>query len=121
MLSLLGSTNSNVVTKERREGFYSSNKGMPEDMRMDVNRAEPCHSLPTFKSMLFASSASHLTLSLTKHAYVPSALVQLIQGEGERRDVRTQMIFCIEATGMLIGGAGRVVQGGWTSFFLCPG
>jgi hypothetical protein len=30
MLSLLGSMNSNVVTKERREGSYSSNKGMPE-------------------------------------------------------------------------------------------
>jgi hypothetical protein len=90
MLSLLGSTNSNVVTKERREGSYSSNKGMSEDMRMDVNRPEPCHSLPASKSILFASPASHLTLSLTKHAYVPSVLAQLIQGDGERRDVQTQ-------------------------------
>jgi hypothetical protein len=90
MLSLLGSTNSNVVTKERREGSYSSSKGMSEDMRMDVNRPEPCHSLPASKSILFASPASHLTLSLTKHAYVPSVLAQLIQGDGERRDVQTQ-------------------------------
>jgi hypothetical protein len=27
---------------------------------------------------------------------------------------KRKMTFCIEATGMLIGGAGRVVQGGWT-------
>jgi hypothetical protein len=76
--------------KKRREGSYSSNKGMPEDTRMDVNRAEPCHSLLASKSILFASPASHLTLSLTKHAYAPSVLAQLIQGEGERRDVQTQ-------------------------------